>query len=174
MEKDKLIELGQCSKPHGIKGAFSFHLTNVVDSVLQKGTKIFIFPKTGASCVSSAGEEVEISKISFGNKVIAELKGVSDRNKVESMLPFTIHIGREEFPDTDEDEVYLSDLLECDVYEYETDQKVGSVYRYYESPAHVVLSIRGSKSFEVPFVEKFVPEIDIENRKIWVVIPRVI
>ena len=116
MKKEELIELGFCRKPHGVKGAFAFTLHNPKDSILKKGLKIFLTPLSGESSLSRDGQTATIKSISFGNKVICFLEEVTDRNTVEAWLPFTISIERSEFPEELEGEIYLNDLMNCEVY----------------------------------------------------------
>ncbi|EQC49403.1 16S rRNA processing protein RimM [Bacteriovorax sp. BSW11_IV] len=174
MKENKLIELGTCAKPHGIKGAFSLHLESGDESILEAGMKLTLYPLSEKSCIDKEGEVVEIQKISVGNKTIAEFKGIADRNKVEAMIPFKICIDRSEFPEADDDEYYISDLIGLEVYEYETEVHLGRISKYYENSVQIILVISGKKPFEVPFVEHFVPDVDVEAGKIWVVVPEVI
>jgi 16S rRNA processing protein RimM len=175
MNSDSLVILGVCNKPHGIRGGFSFLLENSQDSVLSKGMRVYLFPKTPASSIDKDGEEFIIEKINFGNKTIAYLKGISDRNIVEAMLPFEIKLPREEFPETQDDEYYISDLIGLEVYEHGSNELIGKVSKYYDNSVQTILTIRGKNgSFDIPFVENFVPEVDLEDGKIWVVVPRMI
>ncbi|OIQ16350.1 MAG: 16S rRNA processing protein RimM [Bacteriovorax sp. MedPE-SWde] len=175
MDKDSLIILGVCNKPHGIRGGFTFVLENSQDSVLSKGTSVYLFPSSPASSISSEGEEHKIEKISFGNKTIAYLKDVTDRNVTESMIPFEIKFPRDQFPEAEEGEFYIADLVGIEVLEFGTDELVGKVSDYYDNSVQTILTIRGAKqSFDIPFVENFVPKVDVEARRIWVVIPKLI
>ncbi len=167
----KLIELGFCRKPHGVKGAFSFHLHNSESSVLKKGFKIQLFPLSSDSTLSKEGEEFEISSISFGNKVIATLKGVDNRNRVEEMLPFSILADRSSFPETDEGEVYLSDLVGCQAID-EDGQVVGEVVDLGFNGVQDILVIQGKEEkIEVLFIDSFVLGIDVEKREIIIKVP---
>jgi 16S rRNA processing protein RimM len=173
LSKEEYIELGGCSKPHGIKGAFAFHLYNVEDSVLVKGAKVLLFPKDGSK-ISQDGEEREISSISFGNKVIVTLKGVSDRNLVEDMLPFSIHFKKSNLPEVEEGEFYIEELMGLKVIDENSGEEVGRVSTHYDNTAQIILVVRGSLNFEVPFIENFVKEIDIEAGTVNMVIPEMI
>ncbi|OUR94884.1 16S rRNA processing protein RimM [Halobacteriovorax marinus] len=165
MKKNELIELGVCGKPHGIKGGFTFVLNNAEDSVLANGSEITLFPSSKASSIEEGGEDFHIKSIAFGNKVIVYLKEVSDRNLVESMIPFTIKMSRENFPEAEEGEFYYSDLIGLEVRDVTTSEVVGKVSDFYDNTAQVVLVIKspGKEVLELPFVENFFPEVDIEN-----------
>lgn len=161
--KDNFIEMGFCSKPHGIKGQFQFHLHNIEDSSLNKGTTVKLIPSSPASSLAKEGEFFKVKNIQFGNKVICSLEEVDNRNKVEEMIPFTIFISREDFVEADEDEVFLSDLIGLKVLD-PNGSEVGVVDNFYDNGAQPVLVIvknTGGK-VELPFVESFFPELDIE------------
>lgn len=163
---DKLIELGTCKKPHGIKGEFSFHLFNSQDSILSKGSSITLVPLDKSSCINPSGEVFVIDAINFGNKTICRLKGVDNRNLVEEMIPFSIQVKRSEFPDLKSGEFYLSDLIGLVLIDAEN-KEVGSVENFFENGPQVILVIdyRGEK-LELPYVPSFFPEIDVPNRKL--------
>jgi 16S rRNA processing protein RimM len=162
---EDLVEVGYCAKPHGIKGAFHFVVGNTQDSVLDEGLDIYLFPTGPKSQVSKEGEKHKIAKITFGHKVMVNLEGVNDRNQVEAMIPFSINVSRADFPETDEGEIYITDVIGCKALNIETDEEIGVVHDFYDNGAQIVLKINTKNGIEeVPFVDQFVPEIDIENK----------
>lgn len=162
-----LIEVGFCAKPHGIKGAFHFTVGNTNDSVLEDGLSIYLFPSNPKSGIAKEGEKFIISKITFGHKVMAYLEGVNDRNKVEEMVPFTIKVSRADFPEADDNEVYVTDVVGCKVFNVDTGEEVGTVHDFYDNGAQIVLKIKTRNGIEeIPFVDQFVPEVDLENKQI--------
>ena len=106
------------------------------------------------------------------NKIIVYLEGVEDRNVTESILPFEIYVGRDEFPDADEDEFYLADIVGMDVFDIATEDIVGKVVQYFDNGAHIVLvtKVNGS-SVDIPFVDHFVKEVNIEKNRVECIIP---
>ena len=167
MNENKLVKMGECGKPHGIKGEFLFHLINAQGSAIKKGSTLTLMPKNSSSSIDSKGKTFEVESIRFGNKVIAKLKDIADRNIVEQMIPFYIWIKREEFGSLDEDEVYLSDLVGVEVYNLE-DEKIGVIKTFYDNGAQPVLVVKLSSDelVELPFVESFFPEVNIDKNKI--------
>ena len=168
------IEMGTCKKPHGIKGAFQFHLYNQEESNLSKGSKIKLMPLGDDSSLNSSGEIFTIKSINFGNKTICVLEGVENRNLVEELIPFTIHLERSKFAEPDEDEIYLSDLEGLDVLNQEK-EKIGTVKTFYDHGATPVLVVEhlNGKVTELPFVESFFPEVDLENEYVVMINPEV-
>lgn len=163
---ESFVEMGFCSRPHGIKGQFQFHLHNVEDSSLRKGLKVKLIPGNGSS-IKKGGEIFTVKNIQFGNKVICSLNEVDNRNLVEEMIPFTVFISREDFSEADEDEVFLSDLVGMKVLDLESND-IGVVDTFYDNGAQPVLVIAMNVGglVELPFVESFFPEVDIDKKKI--------
>lgn len=169
--KSNLIELGYCHRPHGIKGEFSFHLFNRQESVLKKGMQVSLFPVDQRSSLKKEGEVFTIKKISFGNKTIVSLAQVTDRNRAEEIIPFSIHVSRESFPEAEEGEFYLSDLIGLKVLDNQSGEEIGQVKDISDNSVQVILEIRGKINTDLLFLEQFVPEVDIEGGFIKVNIP---
>lgn len=169
---EEMIELGYCSKPHGIKGAFSFHLYNQEESILKVGMEIFIVGKDSSQASELFQGPFKIEKIDFGNKAIAFLAGVRDRNQVEAMVPFTIFVPRSSFPPAEEGEFYLSDLRGLKVIEHGTREVIGVVRKHYENGAQLVLVVEANrKIYDIPFVDRFVPAYDVVEGWVEVILP---
>ena len=175
MKKTENIHIGHCTTPHGIKGEFSFVLYNPENSVLDNDVLILLLPRSASSSVPQDGKDFKIKKISIGNKAIVTLEGVNDRNTVEAMVPFDIYFDRGNFPNIDEDEYYLNDLLGLEVFDFLTKKSIGRVVDFYENGAQVVLQIKTkSEIVELLFIDQYVPEVDIDKGKIEVIIPEMI
>ena len=175
MKKSENIHIGHCTTPHGIKGEFSFVLYNSEDSVLFDGAIISLLPRSTSSSVPQDGKEFKIKKINIGNKAIVILEGVSDRNTVEAMVPFDIYFDRSNFPEIEENEYYLNDLLGLEVFDFISKKAIGRVMDFYENGVQVVLKIKTENEIiELLFIDQYVPEVDIDNGRIEVIIPEII
>jgi 16S rRNA processing protein RimM len=172
MKKSTNIHIGHCTSPHGIKGEFSFVLYSAEESTLEGGMTVTLTPRTSESSVPQDGKEFIVKTLRIGNKAIATLEGVNDRNTVEAMIPFDIHLDRELLPETEEDEYYLNDLLGVEVYHYYTKNLIGRVMDFYENGAQIVLKIKTDKEIiEVLFLNQFVPVVEIEKNRMEIVPP---
>lgn len=172
MKKSTNIHIGHCTTPHGIKGEFSFVLYNDEDSVLKDGKRITLFPRSQESSIPQDGKEYMLKKIKFGNKAIVTLEGVNDRNAVEAMIPFDIYMDREAFPETEDDEYYINDLLGLEVYHYYTKNLIGRVMDFYENGAQIVLKIKTDEEMiEVLFMNQYVPVVDIDQNRLEIIPP---
>ena len=87
------------------------------------------------------------------------------------MLPFSIHYPRDKFPRLEDDQWYLNDLIDLDVFDQDG-YKMGKVDSFYENGAQVVLKLNlNGEKIELPFVEVFFPYLDISKNKIVMVRP---
>ena len=172
MMEDKFVDLGFCRRVHGIKGEFQFKLDNPEDSLITKKSIIHLAPLDGSELVEG---DYEVESIRFGNKVICKLKDVSDRNLAESYLPFKIQLSRDAFPELSDDEFYLNDLIGCRVIDSRTDQEIGVIEKFYFSGAQDIAIIKkNSGSLELPLIEKFFLDVDIEENQVVVFVPEYI
>lgn len=172
---DKLVQVGICTQPHGIRGDFEFKLSSPDDSILEKNFHITILPLNEKSKISSSGAVYKIKNIRFGNKVIVTLEGVDNRNVVEDMIPFKVMVDRNDFPETDDDEYYVADLLGLRVLENATGCDIGVVSDFYDNGQQVVLVLKlKDQLFDLLFLDQFVPEVDVEGGFIKVNLPEYI
>ena len=175
MKKSENIHIGHCTTPHGIRGEFSFVLYNFENSVLHDGAIVSLLPRSNSSSVPQDGKEYKISKIKIGNKAIVKLEGVNDRTAVEAMVPFDIFFARDNFPETNENEYYLNDLLGLEVINFLTKEFVGRISDFYENGVQVVLVIKTDGDYiEVLFIEQYVPIVDLEAGKVEIIKPVII
>lgn len=171
MNEKKFVELGVCKSPHGVKGGFTFFLHNPEDSILKKGIEVLLFPLDRSSAIPKEGKTFKIAQISFGNKVIVYLEGITDRNDVEAMIPFSVQYPREAFPEVEDGEYYLVDLIGSLVFNHKNGEKVGMVDSFYENGLQLIAVIRGEETYELPFIDAFFPVVDVTNKRIEMNVP---
>jgi 16S rRNA processing protein RimM len=174
MKKEDLIKLAFVAHPHGIKGEAEVRLMNPnpEESILDDEMKVWLFPSSAKSKISPAGEEWTIQKIRFGNKVICQFEGVKDRTHLESLIPFEIYMDRESFPEPEENEVYLVDLVDMDVVD-EDGVKIGRLESFDDNGMQYLFNVRmeSGEIVTLPYVEAFFPKIDMEEKQIVMVRP---
>jgi 16S rRNA processing protein RimM len=175
-KKENLIKIAFAAHPHGIKGEVELRLINpdTNDSILDDEMKVWIFPFNEKSKVQKDGEEWEIKKVRFGNKIICELEGVKDRTHLESLLPFELFVARESFPEPDEDEVYLVDLIDMQVVDSEGNE-LGKLESFSDNGHQYLFNVRlnegGGVLMTLPYVDAFFPKIDMIKKQITMVLP---
>lgn len=173
MDKNNLMLFGSCRKPHGIKGALHLHLINDEQSILSKGMKLYAYPLDPSSSLPKEGRTLTLSQITFGHKVMAFFVEVPDRTSAEEIVPFEFYLGREDFPEPDEDEFYLADAIGFEVVDHQDQKVIGKVQSFYHNGAHDVMVVRPKEGaiLEVPFVDAFIKLVELEQEKVFIIRP---
>lgn len=174
MTEDSRVLLGFASKAHGLKGHAIFHLAAGSDSHLEVGHKVWLMPEKG-SLLTREGAEFTIEEIHFGNDIRVKLEGVPDRTALEKLLPFEVYCDRSQFPELEEGEFYIDELLGLTVVTAEG-KAVGKLADFYETPAQLVFTIRFNNGTELdlPYVSDFFPAVDLEAGTVTVNLPQVV
>jgi 16S rRNA processing protein RimM len=174
MKKDNLIKMGFVAHPHGIKGEAEIRLldSNWDDCLLDEQMQVTLFPSNEKSTLDPEGELWTIEKLRFGNKVICHFKGVIDRTHLEKLIPFEIYLDRMQLPESDDDQIYLGDLIGVLVVNPEG-QELGKLESFSDNGMQYLLDVRltDSSLLTLPYVDAFFPEIDVENKKIVMIMP---
>lgn len=174
MNKEELVKLAYVAHPHGIKGEAEVRLVNPNpdESILDDGMKVWLFPSSAKSKIQPQGEQWNIVKIRFGNKVICQLEGIKDRTHLESLIPFEIYLAREEFPEPEDDEVYLIDMIDMTAVS-ETGETLGKVESFSDNGMQYLLNIRmnSGEVMTLPFVDAFFPDVDVERKQVVMILP---
>jgi 16S rRNA processing protein RimM len=174
MKKEDLVLIASASHPHGLKGEVELRLLNdnPEESILDDGMKVYLYPFNEKSKLSAVGEEWKITKIRFGNKAICHFDGVKDRTQLETMLPFEIYVHREDFPEPDADEFYLVDLIDMMVVSPEGEE-LGKIESFSDNGMQYLFEVRlvNGERITLPYVDAFFPEVDMEAKKVVMIMP---
>ena len=151
-----MFKFGTILKPVGLRGEVRvFSDSDFLKERLIKG-QIFKTEK-GDLTIQTATLGSNVHKVKF-----KELSSIEDAEKYRQM---DLMLETLDSSLLDEDEYYFADLIGCDV--YFDDQCIGQVLEVMDMSAHPVLRIKTeSETFLIPFVEAFVPEIDVKNKRI--------
>lgn len=174
IDKDSLVRIGFAAHPHGIKGEVELRLLNddPQQSILDDGMKLWLFPSGEKSKIKKEGEQWIITKVSFGNKVICKLDGMKDRTHLETLLPFEFYVDRDDFPEPEEDEFYLVDLIDMRV-ESPEGVELGKLESFSDNGMQYLFDIRlvSGELITLPYVDSFFPEVNTEEEKIIMILP---
>jgi 16S rRNA processing protein RimM len=160
LSEETLLHVGKISGVFGIKGwvkVFSF--TGYREDILQYSP--WQLKK------NSATKHVEIVTGQLQNQlVVAQLKGIDDRNAAEALMGWEIFIEKSQLPPVKEDEYYWSDLIGLEV-ENTEGVVLGVIDGLLETGANDVIVVQGEeRQHAIPFIQpKVVLEIDLAARK---------
>jgi 16S rRNA processing protein RimM len=107
-----------------------------------------------------------------GEMVIAKFDGVTDRDQAASLTHTKLYVSRDRLPATKAGEYYHADLIGLSV-EDESGAQIGKVLDIVNFGAGDLIEIarEGRESVHIPFVETFVPKIDVVGGRIVIAPP---
>ena len=118
----------------------------------------------------SAWRPVELTGCKpHGTGLVASFREAPDRNAAEALKGWYVAAPREAMPDPGEETYYWGDLTGLSVVNREG-ETLGRVAGLLTTGAHEVLRVLDEDDTErlIPFVEAYVPEVDLEARRITV------
>ncbi|MES1151081.1 MAG: ribosome maturation factor RimM [Dongia sp.] len=159
-----MILLGAIAGVHGIRGEVK------VKSFTEDPMSIAAY----GPLYDEQGRTFTLKLTSKGAKdsvVIARIDGIADRNAAEALKGRRLYAPRDALPAIEaEDEFYASDLIGLAV-EDAAGKSYGKVADVQDYGAGPMLVIDGETSFDLPFADGFVPEVDVKAGKIVIALP---
>lgn len=160
-----LVVVGRIGRPHGIRGAVSVEVrTDEPDRRFAVGSHL----------MTDSGRELVITSSTWhSGRLLLTFEGYDDRNAIEGLRNQILSVDRpdDEEPE-DPEEFYDSSLVDCEVRDADG-AVIGRVQEVAHLPAQDMLVVHTPDDREilVPFVEEFVPTIDIANKRIVITPP---
>lgn len=154
-----MIKVAQIINTRGLKGECKLYLyTDDTEHRFEKGRVLYMdknTPITVRSFSTSKG---------LG---YAKFEGIDTIEQAEKLKGKYLWIKKEDLPETDEDEYYYHELNGCQVFN-EKGEDTGTVVDILETGANIVLRVQkeDGSSYLLPFVDAFVDDVDIDNKKI--------
>jgi len=160
------ILLGQIGAAHGIKGEVRI-AAHTADPMA--------IGSYGPLHTDRPGLTITISKLRVQKTVVvAQLKGIADRNAAEQLNGVSLFVDRSKLPEPDdEDDFYHADLLGLDA-RLESGVSIGTVSALPNFGAGDLIEIRDGQSgdtFLFPFTKAVVPHIHVADGYLTIVVP---
>ena len=159
------FEIGQISNTHGLNGELK------VRPFTESKKR---FEELSSILVDFKGElkKYDIEKIRYQNDIVLlKLKGIDDIDEALKLKGNYIKIPRDDAQKTEKDEFFIAVLLGCMVYQNDLIGVVDDVFTAGASDVYVIKR-KGKKDLLIPAIESVIKNIDIENKRIDVEIPR--
>jgi 16S rRNA processing protein RimM len=100
-----------------------------------------------------------------GGALTVKLAGIEDRDQAQALRGAQVCVPRSELPQRDERDFYRADLIGCEVVNLE-DVVLGHVQHFIETPAQVLMVVRGTQEFWIPAVPQHVRRVDLRERRV--------
>jgi len=165
-EQQQWITVGKVVGAHGLKGALRIlSLSDFPERFTEPGNRWLrpAHPKTANPVpVKLRSGEQQPGKNIFR----VRFESIRDRTEAETWVGAFLVVPESERPSLEDGEYHVSDLVGMAVFESETGRSLGVVKDILPS-GHDLLEIAWQDTtYLIPFVEAFVPVVDIDNRRL--------
>lgn len=155
------LSLGKIIKPHGLKGEVKvFSTTDFASLRYKKGNVVFYF--TNDSYIP-----LEVTSFKKGNDYdIVSFKDYDNIDKTKELIGKELFIKKIDASLPNNYYHYI-DLVNCEI--ISNNKSIGIVKEVIKYPANYIIRCKNKdKSFDIPFVDAFIKNVDIKNKRITV------
>jgi 16S rRNA processing protein RimM len=158
-ESSALIELGVVGAPFGVRGWVKLRsFTDPPDRLLQhRSVQLGLGGAWTEYKIEASGRS--------GGQLTAKLSGVDDRDRARGLRGAQVCVPRSELPQRDAKDFYRADLIGCEVVNL-LGVSLGKVLHFVETPAQVLMVVRGDQEYWVPAVPQHLRRVDLRARQV--------
>ena len=156
------VRVGKILNTFGLHGELKTEIiTDFPEERFQKGKTLIVF-------YDGKEEHLIVKSVRYHkNNALLLFEGLEDINLVEKYKGLDLFISTESIEPLD-DGFYTFELIDLDV--YADGKKIGTVAEVESYPAQTILRVKKEDGeFLLPFVDAFVEEVDLDNRRIDIV-----
>lgn len=154
-----LIQLGFVGAPFGVRGWIKLRShTDPPERLLEHRSL-----RIGQGSVWQ-NYRIEASGRS-GGALTVKLAGVEDRDQAQALRGAQVCVPRSELPQRDDKDFYRADLIGCEAVNLDG-AHLGVVLHFIETPAQVLMVVRGEQEFWIPAVPQHLRRVDLEARRV--------
>jgi 16S rRNA processing protein RimM len=158
-ETSALIQLGFVGAPFGVRGWIKLRShTDPPERLLEHRSL-----RIGRGSVWQS-YHIEASGRS-GGALTVKLAGIEDRDQAQALRGAQVCVPRSELPPQDDRDFYRADLIGCEVANLEG-IVLGHVQHFIETPAQVLMVVRGTQEFWIPAVPQHLRRVDLRERRL--------
>jgi 16S rRNA processing protein RimM len=158
-ETSTLIQLGFVGAPFGVRGWVKLRShTDPPERLLDHRSLVL---RQGSV---RQNYRIEASGRS-GGALTVKLTGVEDRDQAQALRGAQVCVPRSELPQRDDREFYRADLVGCEVVNLDG-VELGIVQHFMETPAQVLMVVRGAQEIWIPAVPRHLRRVDLQARRV--------
>ena len=158
-ESSALIQLGIVGAPFGVRGWIKLRShTDPPERLLEHRSLVL-----GRGSVWQS-YRIEASGRS-GGALTVKLTGIEDRDQAQALRGAQVCVPRSELPQREIRDFYRADLIGCEVVNLEG-IVLGDVQHFIETPAQVLMVVRGTQEFWIPAVPQHLRRVDLRERRL--------
>jgi 16S rRNA processing protein RimM len=158
MSRHPTLEVGYVARAHGIHGELAVRTFDPQSEVLTSVRRLILRSRAGDERPVRI-EEVRRTTGAF----LLKLAGIAGRSEAEALRGSTVLVHREDLPPPAEGEWFQGDLVGLEVFSPDG-TRLGRVMEIWNTGPvpNLVIEVQGPEPLVVPFVDEFVPEVDVQ------------
>lgn len=164
-DEAEFITLARVSKTQGRKGEVAATLFTDFPERFASRKQLF--------GLDTKGQRHELSLEDYWphkGQVVLKFSGVDSISQAEMLIGWEIQISRSQRVELEGDQVYISDLIGCSV--YDGGHLIGTIQEVlFGSGEAPLLVVRGQKEYLVPFAAGFIEEMALEQKQVRMKLP---
>lgn len=167
------VSVGRIGRPHGVKGGTRLWLHNPDSELLQADLVITVLPAEMSADDANGASARQLTIADVYGEGLVTFVGVKHREDVARFTGRTVYVNREDFPDVDDDETYLVDLIGAKVQSATDEDKVYGTITGFDDNGAQPLALVDTPNGEVvmPFAPGLVVDISDDHQVVVVDAP---
>lgn len=166
IDLERWVPLAEVARPHGVRGEVRLRLYNEDSDLLLDAEEVLVRLKEGGE------HEVSVDRARRADDaILMKLHSVDDRDRADEIRGAVISMRRREFPPLEPGEFYHCDAEGAEVRLRDDDgaeRPWGTItaFRSYPTVLVMIIARDGGASVEVPLLEQFVAEFDLDAGRV--------
>lgn len=165
MIKDRIL-VGRFGAPHGVRGEVRLKSFTAVPNAIAGY----------APLLDAAGArqfKIKTLRLLKDDMFVARIEGIEDRSGAESLTNIEIFAPRAAFPEAEEEEFYLADLVGLSAMSESGDLlgRVVDVHNFGGGDILEIAPVEGGETLLLSFTKEVVPEIDVKGGRLVIAPP---
>ncbi len=158
-ESSALIQLGFVGAPFGVRGWVKLRShTDPPERLLEhRSLRIGQGDAWRTYRIESSGRS--------GGALTVKLAGIEDRDQAQALRGSEVCVARSELPPRNDKDFYRADLIGCEVVNLDG-LALGVVRHFIETPAQVLMVVRGAQEFWIPAIPQHLRRVDLAARRV--------
>ncbi|MFO0674201.1 MAG: ribosome maturation factor RimM [Polyangiaceae bacterium] len=166
IDLDRWVPLAEVARPHGVRGEVRLRLYNEDSDLLLDAEEVLVRLKEGDE------HEVSVDRARRADEaILMKLHSIDDRDRADEIRGAVLSMRRRDFPALEPGEFYHCDAEGASVLVRDdggAERAWGTItaFRSYPTVEVMVIAREGGGVSEVPLLDQFVVEFDVEGGRI--------
>ena len=159
---DDLITIGKLGRPRGLKGDIFVTPATDYPERFAEMEAVFVKDREGWVKMTVTGAQF------VSGRPVFHFEGVDTPEGAARLTNRDLAVPRDELVELPEGTWFIFDLVDCEIFEAESGQRIGTLTDVEQYPANdvYIVTLTSGEKLQVPVVRQYVESVDVENKRI--------